>query len=60
MFNGVGGNMQKSLALPISSGLRAVRQCPRPAQVSVTFQRGLQDVSITRTGKPIIRVQGGR
>jgi NADH dehydrogenase (ubiquinone) 1 alpha subcomplex subunit 9 len=38
------------------TALRAARSSFKP-----TFQRrGLQDIAITRTGKPIIRVQGGR
>lgn len=52
--------MQKSLGTPIPSGLRAIGKSSRPNYVSHTFQRCVQDISITRTGKPIIRVQGGR
>lgn len=37
----------------------AVRSSPR-SLTSAIQRRGLQDVAITRTGKPIIRVQGGR
>ncbi|KAK2757700.1 NADH-ubiquinone oxidoreductase 40 kDa subunit [Arachnomyces sp. PD_36] len=44
------GNWGSALASPLKS-----RALVQPAQ-----RRGLQDVSITRTGKPIIRVQGGR
>ena len=39
-----------------SGALRAARKSLRPAIQT----RSLQDVAITRTGKPIIRVQGGR
>jgi NADH dehydrogenase (ubiquinone) 1 alpha subcomplex subunit 9 len=52
--------MHKSLGSPLSSGIRAVAHHARPAQVSFIPRRCLQDISITRTGKPIIRVQGGR
>jgi len=37
----------------------AVRSTPRAAQ-SVFQRRAISDVAITRTGKPILRVQGGR
>lgn len=50
--------MQKSRAINSFLGSRAFAPAPR-----VQFQaqrRFLQDVSITRTGKPILKVQGGR
>lgn len=37
----------------------AARSAPRAAQ-SIMQRRALSDIAITRTGKPIIRVQGGR
>lgn len=37
----------------------AVRATPKIAR-SVFQKRAISDVAITRTGKPIIRVQGGR
>jgi NADH dehydrogenase (ubiquinone) 1 alpha subcomplex subunit 9 len=40
----------------VSAALRTSRSSLTP----VIQRRGLQDVAITRTGKPIIRVQGGR
>ncbi|KAJ5637824.1 NADH-ubiquinone oxidoreductase 40 kDa subunit [Penicillium lividum] len=50
--------MQKSRAFNSALGSRAFAPAPR---VSVHFQRrNLQDVAITRTGKPILKVQGGR
>ncbi|KAJ5659873.1 NADH-ubiquinone oxidoreductase 40 kDa subunit [Penicillium longicatenatum] len=50
--------MQKSRAFNSTLGSRAFAPAPR---VSVHFQRrNLQDVAITRTGKPILKVQGGR
>lgn len=42
---------------------QAITTAVRAARSSVTptiQRRGLQDVAITRTGKPIIRIQGGR
>ncbi|KAL2356063.1 putative NADH-ubiquinone oxidoreductase 39 kDa subunit [Cryomyces antarcticus] len=40
------------------SGIAAARVTPKA--LSAAQRRGLQDVAITRTGKPIIRVAGGR
>ena len=40
----------------VTTAVRAGRRSVTPA----IRRRGLQDVAITRTGKPIIRVQGGR
>ncbi|KAI4208705.1 MAG: hypothetical protein LQ348_000026 [Seirophora lacunosa] len=51
--------MQKSWASPACNGLRAAAKTP-PLRAQTVCKRGLQDVSITRTGRPIIRVQGGR
>ena len=52
--------MKKSLTLPAITCARAVAQV-KPARNGSKFsKRGLQDISITRTGRPIIRVQGGR
>ncbi|KAM0797260.1 putative NADH-ubiquinone oxidoreductase 39 kDa subunit [Usnea florida] len=42
------------------NGLCAVTQPWRPLNASLVFRRTLQDISISRTGKPIIRIQGGR
>ncbi|KAG2024327.1 hypothetical protein GB937_003980 [Aspergillus fischeri] len=50
--------MQKCRAVNSALGSRAFVPAPR-----VQFQvqrRNLQDVAITRTGKPILKVQGGR
>ncbi|MCJ1373815.1 NADH-ubiquinone oxidoreductase 40 kDa subunit [Loxospora ochrophaea] len=56
--------MQKCLTAPAaaSNGLRATAKPIKPRRTARTAfqQRNLQDVAITRTGKPIIRVQGGR
>ena len=52
--------MQKTLGTLLPSGLRVAHKSPRPNDAFSPFRRGLQDISITRTGKPIIRVQGGR
>lgn len=50
--------MQKSRAIHSALGSRVSAPTPR---ISVQFQRrSLQDVAITRTGKPILKVQGGR
>ncbi|KAJ5217403.1 hypothetical protein N7468_010411 [Penicillium chermesinum] len=50
--------MQKSRVMNSALGARSFAPAPR---VSVHIQRrNLQDVAITRTGKPIVRVQGGR
>jgi len=50
--------MQKSLTAPAAAGLRLAGQTiVRPVK---NQKRGLTDVHITRTGKPLIRVQGGR
>ncbi|CAD6590729.1 MAG: NADH-ubiquinone oxidoreductase 40 kDa subunit [Alectoria sarmentosa] len=52
--------MQKCWAQKVPIGLRASTRSPRPLIAALVFRRGLQDVSISRTGKPIIRIQGGR
>lgn len=50
--------MQKSRAINSALGSRAFNPTPR---VQLHFQRrNLQDVAITRTGKPLLKVQGGR
>ncbi|MCJ1249454.1 NADH-ubiquinone oxidoreductase 40 kDa subunit [Trapelia coarctata] len=51
--------MQKCWTTQASNGLRAASKstCRKS---SVDQRRGTQDVFITRTGKPIIKVQGGR
>lgn len=50
--------MHKTRAINSALGPRAFAPAPR---LSVQFQRRtLQDVSISRTGKPILKVQGGR
>lgn len=48
-------NMQKSLSVPLGSSLRNALW-----SVPTKTQRGVHDIAITRTGKPVIRVQGGR
>ena len=52
--------MKRSLALPAITCARAGAQLKPARNGSKYTQRGLQDISITRTGRPIIRVQGGR
>lgn len=52
--------MQNSWTQQASNGLRATIIPPRQLSPALVFKRALQDVSITRTGKPIIRIQGGR
>ncbi|MCJ1274159.1 NADH-ubiquinone oxidoreductase 40 kDa subunit [Puttea exsequens] len=52
--------MHKSLAKPAANGLRRAVKPPRICHGPMDFRRGVQDVSISRTGKPIIRIQGGR
>lgn len=52
--------MQKPWTQQASNGLRATIKSPRQRSPALVFRRTLQDVSITRTGKPIIRIQGGR
>ncbi|KAJ5125312.1 copper/iron-regulated glutamine amidotransferase [Penicillium atrosanguineum] len=50
--------MQKSRAINSALGSRAFAPTPR---VTVMIQRrSLQDVAISRTGRPILKVQGGR
>ncbi|KAJ5679772.1 NADH-ubiquinone oxidoreductase 40 kDa subunit [Penicillium macrosclerotiorum] len=50
--------MQKCRSINPALGSRAFVPAPR---VQVQFQRrNLQDVAITRTGKPVLKVQGGR
>jgi hypothetical protein len=50
--------MQKCRSINPALGSRAIGPAPR-VQVQVQ-RRNLQDVAITRTGKPILKVQGGR
>lgn len=53
--------MQKCRAFNGALGRKAL--VPAPVNRSVQFQlqqRNIQDVHITRTGKPILKVQGGR
>lgn len=50
--------MHKSRAIHSALGSRALASAPR-SQFQVP-RRFLQDVAITRTGKPILKVQGGR
>lgn len=52
--------MQKSWISPARTGLRSATQLSRNFKETPVFRRGIQDVSITRTGRPIIRIQGGR
>ncbi|KAJ5976236.1 NADH-ubiquinone oxidoreductase 40 kDa subunit [Penicillium waksmanii] len=50
--------MQKSRTIQSALGSRAFTPIPR---VQVQFQRrNIQDVAISRTGRPILKVQGGR
>jgi NADH dehydrogenase (ubiquinone) 1 alpha subcomplex subunit 9 len=49
--------MQKSRTINTALGARPFVPVPR---VQLQFQRNLQDVRITRTGKPVLKVQGGR
>ncbi|KAF7591370.1 hypothetical protein BBP40_001596 [Aspergillus hancockii] len=49
--------MQKCRAVNSALGSRAFVPAPQVQQVQ---RRNLQDVAITRTGKPIVKVQGGR
>ena len=43
-----------------SNPLHIAIRLSRPLNPALVFKRRLQDVSISRTGKPIIRIQGGR
>lgn len=52
--------MQKCWASPAANGLRLANKNQRVCNGSLNCRRGIQDVTITRTGKPIIRIQGGR
>ncbi|KAI9822896.1 MAG: NADH-ubiquinone oxidoreductase 40 kDa subunit [Thelocarpon impressellum] len=52
--------MQKSWATSTAAGLRAGSRPSRVTATGAAQRRGLQDVTVTRTGKPIVRVQGGR
>ncbi|MCJ1446089.1 MAG: NADH-ubiquinone oxidoreductase 40 kDa subunit [Stictis urceolatum] len=52
--------MQKCWTAPAANGFRTATKLYRVKPVNAPQRRGLQDVAITRTGKPIIRVQGGR
>ncbi|KAI4245743.1 MAG: hypothetical protein L6R40_002271 [Gallowayella cf. fulva] len=51
--------MQKSWICPASNGFRAAAK-PLSIRANTPSRRYLGDVSITRTGRPIIRIQGGR
>ncbi|MCJ1411737.1 NADH-ubiquinone oxidoreductase 40 kDa subunit [Ptychographa xylographoides] len=52
--------MQKCWTAQASNGLRVASRATRSGN-TVIQRRGLkQDVTITRTGKPVIRIQGGR
>ena len=52
--------MQKCWASPVASGSRVANKHHRMCNGSLNCRRGIQDVAITRTGKPVIRIQGGR
>lgn len=53
--------MQKCRAISSAWGSRAFTPAPTTTRVQFYVQRrNIQDVAITRTGKPIIKVQGGR
>lgn len=56
------GTMQKSWTTSTSTAIWSACRCPRApvGGAASTQRRRIQDVAITRTGKPIIRVQGGR
>lgn len=49
--------MQKSCS---PSSIASLRAAVRPKRVSPIGARNVSDVHITRTGKPILKVQGGR
>ncbi|KAL9101931.1 MAG: hypothetical protein Q9163_002869 [Psora crenata] len=51
--------MLTCLGSPVSTCIRAVRKTKSSRNGGREIWRGLQDVSITRTGRPIIRIQGG-
>lgn len=52
--------MQRCWACQPANGFRALGKVPKMHNGSLVFRRGLQDVTISRTGKPIMRIQGGR
>ncbi|KAI4154221.1 MAG: hypothetical protein LQ340_001812 [Diploschistes diacapsis] len=52
--------MQKCWASPANNGLQAVVKVTNPPKVGAIQTRSLNDIAITRTGRPIIRIQGGR
>ncbi|KAI9827647.1 MAG: NADH-ubiquinone oxidoreductase 40 kDa subunit [Sarea resinae] len=52
--------MQKSWSSSAAKSLRATGRTQHPSVPSIAPRRCIQDVSITRTGRPIIKVQGGR
>ncbi|KAI9858665.1 MAG: NADH-ubiquinone oxidoreductase 40 kDa subunit [Vezdaea acicularis] len=52
--------MQKSLRGKTGTCLKASTRLQDRKVASTVQRRGLQDVTISRTGKPILRVQGGR
>lgn len=57
-MSGPSVKMKNSWAMPATQCLKLGRR--RVARPETVQKRGLQDVQITRTGRPILRVQGGR
>ena len=52
--------MQKGCSNQVGNSFRLAREAINGSKLSSTQRRYLQDVAITRTGRPVIRVQGGR
>ena len=52
--------MQPCVAVPATAAVRSAVQSTASRGKSLAFRRGIRDISITRTGRPIIRIQGGR
>ncbi|XMA13816.1 hypothetical protein WAI453_006607 [Rhynchosporium graminicola] len=52
--------MQKSCSPSSMNGLRTAVRLGRTSANTAPVRRHISDVTITRTGKPIIRTQGGR
>lgn len=53
--------MQRCRAISGAWGSRVFTPAPTTTRVQFYVQRrNIQDVAITRTGKPILKVQGGR
>lgn len=52
--------MQNFWACKSPNDFRAMTKVLKARNGSLAFRKGLHDVSITRTGRPILRLQGGR